>query len=229
MLDTKQDFRYTGVLATPDENRRTFEMSERRSTASEATPLYFTKTDLKEMEWTESLIQKYLPEPDLLKTNPHYASGPKMKLYDVIRVAAIEIRGDFKNDFERSQKRRESAYKAVQTKFKNTMDYLENVKWQIRKKPYKRVVNEAIRSYNRWKDRQAILREDFFDSSQVADEDSDPEFLKRITRNYVRHELTNYDEVLGELRGRVGMEEAYEIIKNSKIEELIVENYPELK
>ena len=41
----------------------------------------------------------------------------------------------------------------------------------------------------------------------------DDEFASRISTNYIRHECTNYDMVLGALDGKVGRSKAYEIIK----------------
>ncbi|SRR5258708_36382399 len=49
-----------------------------------------TKTDLITRGWTEGLIKKHLGEPDELKTNPHYKSGPPMRLYSMSRVEPFE-------------------------------------------------------------------------------------------------------------------------------------------
>jgi hypothetical protein len=54
-----------------------------------------------------------------------------------------------------------------------------------------------------------------------------PEFLSRIARNYLRHELTDYEERLGQLFGKVGTEQAYNRLKN-RIHRAISKAYAEL-
>ena len=56
----------------------------------------------------------------------------------------------------------------------------------------------------------------------------DNAFLSRIMVNYIRHNLTSYEDLLEELRGKEGKYEAYTKLKN-KILEKIAEVYPELK
>lgn len=45
---------------------------------------------LKERGWSESLIKTFLGQPDWAVVNPHYKTGPKMRLYDPERVAKAE-------------------------------------------------------------------------------------------------------------------------------------------
>ncbi len=42
---------------------------------------------------------------------------------------------------------------------------------------------------------------------------SDPECLHRISRNYIRHNLTDYEDRLHQLFGKVGTEQAYARLK----------------
>ena len=48
--------------------------------------LYHTKTDLKARGWTEALITRFLPQADMVRTNPYYASAPEMRLYAWLHV-----------------------------------------------------------------------------------------------------------------------------------------------
>ena len=56
----------------------------------------------------------------------------------------------------------------------------------------------------------------------------DDEFANRISTNYIRHECTNYDMVLGALDGKVGRSKAYEIIKE-KVNQTIKNQHEWLK
>jgi len=84
-------------------------------------------------------------------------------------------------------------------------------------------------------DRKPALLEDRFHynarervwGSASASESSDERFLDRITVNYVRHELTNYDGLLASLHGKVGIAEAKELVRE-RVYDAICDAYPAL-
>ena len=49
--------------------------------------------------WTDSLIKKFLGEPDKLGINPHYRTGPKVRLYNLKRVVEVERTKEFQEAF----------------------------------------------------------------------------------------------------------------------------------
>ena len=53
---------------------------------------YITKDGLKKRGWTDSLINRFLPEPDKRETNPDNSRWHKMCLYSIERVRSIEDR-----------------------------------------------------------------------------------------------------------------------------------------
>jgi hypothetical protein len=56
---------------------------------------YITPTRLKsDRGWTDALIKRFLGDPDELAVNPNYSSGPRMRLYDIDRVMAVEATKD---------------------------------------------------------------------------------------------------------------------------------------
>jgi hypothetical protein len=57
---------------------------------------YITKSDLKPRGWSASLTDRLLSEPDRLACNPHYLSGPEMRLYRKDRVISAEQHPDFR-------------------------------------------------------------------------------------------------------------------------------------
>lgn len=82
---------------------------------------------------------------------------------------------------------------------------------------YRDAIKKAIKSYNYNSD-----------GLSFASPKDDPELLDRITVNYIRHELSQYDHGLASLWGRVGKGEAY-LLLNKKIYTAISAQYPELK
>lgn len=159
----------------------------------------YTKTHLKDRGWTEGLIAKLLPEPDQTKPNPHYRSGPPMKLYRPDRVAEAEASQAFRGATAALAGRRQAAQKAVSTKRAKLNAYLESLKIKVPRLDKDRLIKRACDHYN---DRQNES------SDLYASESSDPLFLERITVNYLRHELTRYEYELTKIAGQVGANDA---------------------
>jgi len=55
--------------------------------------------------WTDSLINKFLGEPDKLGINLIYRTGPTVRLYNLKRVVEVERTPEFQEAFITSQKR----------------------------------------------------------------------------------------------------------------------------
>jgi hypothetical protein len=71
---------------------------------------YFTKTELRKRGWTETLIDRFLPEPDEERVNPHYKSGPPMSLYLQDRV----LKKEKNKTFQAAQTKRKAIKEAVE-------------------------------------------------------------------------------------------------------------------
>ena len=88
---------------------------------------YITPTGLKgKRGWTDAMIQRLLGEPDRYADNPHYKSGPQMKLYAVERVKAAENSGRFARHVP-DARRKKAAAKAVRTKIHRLTRWAESV------------------------------------------------------------------------------------------------------
>ena len=69
--------------------------------------------------WTDSLIKKFPGEPDKLGINPHYRTGPKVRLYNLKRVVEIERTKEFQEAFIKSQKRSKQSKTAAKNSGRN--------------------------------------------------------------------------------------------------------------
>jgi hypothetical protein len=165
------------------------------------------KANLKLRGWTDSLIKRFLPKADKLATNPHYKSGPPMRLYYVARVEAIEASPEFIAQKEQLSPRREAAARAVATKRAKMDAYLEEIEITVPELGRDSLIDQACKHYNakNW------------DRDNCASSSSDPEFLDRICVNYLRHVLTEYEARLNEISGQVGAAEAYCDIKEEAL------------
>lgn len=184
---------------------------------------YLSRGKLKEEGWTDGLIQKFMPLCDKEKKNPYYASASPMKLYLLERVKQIENSNKFKIELAKSQPRKKASYKAVETKLKKIRDYIKTLKIIVKKIPIDIIQKKAIKDYNDFKEAIEIERGGF--DYQKATINSDTLFLNRICVNYIRHNLTMYENELEKIFGKVGSKEAYCLL-NEKIYSVISSTYP---
>src|SRR5690606_26832702 len=139
---------------------------------------------------------------DKTKRNPHYRSAASMKLYEKERVERIEAIDAFKEALEVAAAGRQAAQKGVETKRAKTHAYAGGVEIRVPKLSRSKLIYLACDSYNV----RALERGNYLGD---ATRHSAPAFLARITVNYLRHELTPYQEHLDGVEGRIGAGEAY--------------------
>jgi len=188
---------------------------------------FITKSALKDKGWTEKLITIFLPEPDKTAPNPMYKKSSPMKLYLKSRIKIIEESEEFKNLLKLSEKSKKSAQKAVETKIEKIRKYVSTIEVVVPVIKKKSLIYNACRSYNEFKEMICSERERDFDF-EPATKNSDPLFLERIVVNYLRHNLTHYEDYLEEIFGKVGKDIGYEEIR-AKIFTAISITYPWLK
>lgn len=180
-----------------------------------------TLSTVKSYGFTDKLIRELLPEPELV-VNPHYRSGPKMKLWDVNVVASAMKTEIFIAAMEKRNKRRKSAMKAVQTKTSKLQlqvdEFVKSVR--ISRIPLERLRLNAIRDKQKW-----------YDSNGIYDkfaEDADEATVKRWMVNYIRHNMVEYDREIYDMKGKTGKTSLYFELHNGVLHK-ISEVYPELE
>ena len=177
---------------------------------------FITKSGLKNQRgWTDGLISRFASEPDRTADNPHYRKAAPMQLYLISRIEEIEQTEEFREALVAAEKRRTASVKAAKTKRQTTLKRIEECTPAILTEPLPVVRRRAIKEYN--------VRSDF-----SASESSDLDFLNRITVNYLRHNMTDYELTLEKNRGKVGTQEAY-INVRKKVLDAIAAAYPELR
>ena len=179
---------------------------------------HLTKKKLKENGWTVGAINKFLGNPDTTKPNPMFKSSAPMALYDSERVESVEKTEDFLKWKEKRDSKKDIYEKAVQTKKAKVLK--EVASWSIDVPKVNNLLKKAINHYNDFK-------ASIGDYDLYASKESDKEFLNRIMVNYIRHMLTNYDDKLDNIYGKVGVKEAYQLL-NKKIYSEIGKVYPKL-
>lgn len=172
---------------------------------------------ISERGWTKGLIGKILGKEDISKRNPRYKNASPMKLYNLGRVIAAEQSELYLQEIEKIARKRESAQKANDIKLAKTIAIIDGANIKVRVLDRENVVTQACIHYND-KDRDNP-------DCECASKHSDPIFLNRICVNYLRHELTTYDDIIDSIKGHVGKDKAYALLK-AKVLDVIAAAYP---
>ena len=176
---------------------------------------FLTKTAVSERPgWSLTLVAKLLGEPDQRKKV--YGRSIPLALYAVRRVEQAEGSMEFSAAQFSLAKRKIAADLAVATKKARLLEAIRAMPITVERWGLARVRSKAIDSYNSRNDRYSL----------VTPHDA-PAFLDRITVNFIRHELTQYDLALWEVTGKTGICEAVMEIRK-RVYGAIKEIYPDL-
>lgn len=179
-----------------------------------------TKSEIKNRPyWTEKVIHNLLGKPDETKRNPNYKNAAPIQLYNFDRIELVEKSEAFLLTIESTQKRKNAAIKSIETKTTKILDYVNSIKIEdllirLPNLTPNEAIKKAILSYNKF----------HWDKENIASLDSDKFFLERITLNYFRHCFSPYDSELNKISGKVGVNEAYNILRD-KINSAIIIKY----
>jgi len=190
---------------------------------------FITKTDLKARGWTEKAIEDFLDEPDIVKEHSTYHR--MISLYLEKRVISIEKSEEFKTWIEKLKNRREklkaSGLERAKKKREELYSKVDSIKISIpRFKKINNLIEKAIKNYNDFQFERGV--EFGYENTNYATINMDKEFLDRITVNYIRHNLTEYDDHIDDLFGKTGKDQAYSLLKDKILIE-IEKVYPEFE
>jgi len=178
---------------------------------------------LRERGWTPALISRFLGESDATCTNPFYASSPPMRLYSLTRVESAEADPLFSAALVAACRRVEAGKVSAMKKAATLVEEARTMRIRVKRLDDDEVLRAAIDAYN---DRQAERSwARGYGGWESASADSGPDFLARITVNYIRHNLTTYDTHLERVAGRTGVHQAVHVIRE-RLYDAITEAYP---
>ena len=180
-----------------------------------AVPIHVGRPTLKSRGWTDGLINRFLLEPDETAVNPHYKSGPPRKLYLLKRVEKVERSKKFIAAKEEAAKRQASSAVGVETKRRKMEQYLETVVIEV---PFIKRVELRRLALEHWN----AIRDYDWEAGES------PTWLDKITVNYLRHQLTRYEEELDAIAGKVALRDAY-LTLSQKVFDAISDAYPDLE
>lgn len=185
---------------------------------------FITKAGLKERGWAEAAISRFVPDCDQITPNPRFKKAAPLELYLLTRIENIEQSNGFKEFALASDKRKAAEPNGNGNENQTLLAEIEGWEILISSEALDKLRCDAIDAYNGHQD---WICEYEFRGIRFATKDSDPNFLDRITVNYLRHQLSDYGNRLVQLLGPTGKDEAYKALRD-KILLAIAERYPEL-
>ena len=185
------------------------------------------QTTVIEMGFTKTMIKKLLPAP-IEKANPHNKAIP-IKLFEKDTVEKVMQTEEYKTEYEKAQKQKTAALKAVKTKEETLLqemsEIIKSIKIQVI--PEERLITRAIADYNaHQQEKSEKSGEPYF--TKVKAEDLTEETLNRLIVNYIRHNLTTYDRNLLILNGKTGKQKGYIDYKEAILQQIALA-YPKYK
>lgn len=110
--------------------------------------------------------------------------------------------------------RKNAARKGISTKRANLLKYVESVEITVKDVNPVRLLDRACYHWNRRRKEKELW------DRPIATRESPRDFMDRISVNYIRHNHTNYHEILREIKGRVGTNDAYLVLRKRIFEEI---------
>lgn len=187
---------------------------------------YVTVTGLIEKRgWTKSMATKLLQNLDYKEVvNPRYKCAAPMKLYCLKDIKRIEKTKKFTQLKDKAEKRKASAKKAVETKINRTVEIADTFSITVERIDLEDLKEYTLNEKQFWYDEHWDYDIDTYRDAYSADDET----VKRWMVNFIRHNLSNYDEQLERLVRRTGKDKGYRHYK-IKLAEEMKKVYPELK
>jgi hypothetical protein len=174
-------------------------------------------TELRARGWTPAMIRRLLGTEDAVRRNPIYRTAAPQRLYKRERVLAAEESMDFEAARAGSLHRAERGRAIAARKKAGLLKEIGRLEVRVTKLDAKTLRRRAIAHYE---ERQYARDGYDFCTPEGA-------MLERITVNYIRHELTEYDDHLDALFGRIGKQAAIFAVRE-KVYAAIAAAYPQL-
>ncbi|TDE87401.1 hypothetical protein [Deinococcus sp. S9] len=180
------------------------------------TPEHYTLTGLRARGWTDRLIEAHLGPPDRVRPNPFSKRKPPMRLWLIARVEAAEAEHGIRPR-EKSPVRSAAMKASAQRRADAMMAEIDALDIRVPQMSRGALLRRACAHFNE-------RRRD----GEPATPSSDPAFLARIQLNYLRHAMTDYDALLDERAGRVGIRMGGHARLFRRVMDAISARYPHL-
>ena len=168
---------------------------------------HITTAALQARGWTPTAIKRWLGPPDHVEEFRIYGRGWCSRYwYTEERVLAAEATSEWQSFTAGRAGRSERAKKAAATRYQETIAWAETVEIRVYvgSRTWEQLCQEGV-AHKRALDSERGRRGEVYEPDDAT--------RTRWALNYARHELSNYEAILADVRGRTGSADAYEEIK----------------
>lgn|GEM_PF-1922780 len=166
---------------------------------------YFTVAELRERSWTERIIKKLNLTPCGIIQNPECGAAI-IKIYDRKLVELFEATDEFKAMVKEDKSKKKGALKEDKKRKERLLEKVENIEITIEYVPESLLKKMALADYNTW---HIEKRQTF----EWASGRSDRKFQQKLRHNYIRHNLTNYDQIMNRIAKKIHGKDEYAEIR----------------
>lgn len=180
-----------------------------------------------ERGWSKSMIERLLGDPDATRPNPHYRSGPPMRLYILSRVEAAEQSEAYVELAARKRARALRSTAQAQKRAEDLMTWVQSLTITVPPMTVRQLARRATENRNTVSAYHPSGNERA--GFELANwRTTNPDTLYRWIRNYCRHGLTDYERLLDQrVSGQPGCAAAYAALRQM-IDAAIDATYPDL-
>lgn len=177
---------------------------------------YFTKTKLKRRGWSETLIKTKLGDAHKRVKNPFNSNASDLLLWEEKAVIEKEQDQDFQTHLARREKQSNLMKSRSEKSRQELFSEIESMDINIAIMGAEELKDFAIKEW----------RKEKRGNVPFCPSKAHSQTLARWMVNYIRHNLTRYDQKLEEIIGKTGRKEAVTLIRQRVFKE-IARTYPE--
>jgi hypothetical protein len=167
---------------------------------------YFTAAELRARSWTERIIKKLNLTSCGTIPNPE-CSAATIKIYDRTLVENCEATDEFKALVKADKSKKKGELKEEKYRKERLLKEVEDIEIKVEYVPEPMLIKMAMADYNTWN----IEKRQTF---EWASGRSDRRFQQKVRHNYIRHKLTNYDQIIHEIAKKIRGEDEYAEIRS---------------
>ncbi len=178
---------------------------------------WLSKTDLLRRGWSALAIDRLLPPP-LSVDKMYRRSGHSSQLWPLDLVEQQEGSDFFLQQINKQRIKAERRLSAKQRQY--LLSLVERCHIHVPRHSYKHIREATLNSVRDYRATHAPFRDDPMYAP--------PATIVRWQVNFIRHELTCYDDICKQLAHYVGERQAHKMLKN-KVLALIAQTYPKFR
>lgn len=191
------------------------------------TRTHLSMAGLRARGWTPGMVRQLLGDPDLLRSNPHFESAPRTRLYRLDRVETAERSEEFRTVSAAAARRSAAARAAALRRRREVVARIAAEPLDVPRLTAQRLAEPAAEHRDRQDTRRASGRWRHATGPAMTQNAGPRAALDRWKVDYLRHRLTRYDELLDGLHSSTGRAAAEELL-HRRIYAAIAEAYPDL-